>query len=89
MYNGDKMFVIEVTYKLHPNGVQDFVNRKLPTFKLLFNEYADREIIGGLSGMSVPVDSYELAQENGLLVLTQSGENIQVMNPKGTELRYF
>jgi hypothetical protein len=33
--------------------------------------------------MSVPSDSYEMAAKHGLLVLTQSGENMTVMNPEG------
>ena len=33
--------------------------------------------------------SYDLAEKYGLLVLTQSGENITVMNPEGFELKRF
>ncbi|MCF8304329.1 MAG: hypothetical protein K9I94_13720, partial [Bacteroidales bacterium] len=64
-----------------PDDVEDFVNRKLPNFKPLFKEYSDMEVIGGMAGMSIPKTSYELAAKYGLLVLTQSGENITVMNP--------
>jgi len=81
LYNGDYMVVIEVKYKLHPDDVEDFVNRKLSAFKPLFPEYADKKLIGAVAAMSVPSSSYELAEKNGLLVLTQSGENISVMNP--------
>ena len=82
LYNGDYMIVIEVKYKLHPDDVEDFIHRKLPAFKPLFPEYGDKKIIGGIAAMAVPSHSYELAEKNGLLVLTQSGENISVMNPK-------
>jgi hypothetical protein len=61
----------------------DFINRKLVRFKPLFREYADKKIIGAIAGMSVPSDSYEMAAKHGLLVLTQSGENMTVMNPEG------
>ena len=44
-------------------------------------EYADKKLIGVVAAMSVPSSSYELAEKNGLLLLTQSGENISVMNP--------
>jgi hypothetical protein len=89
LYNGDYMIVIEVKYKLHPDDVEDFIRRKLPVFKPLFPEYGDKKIIGGVAAMSVPIDSYELAEKNGLLVLTQSGENISVMNPDDFVLKHY
>ncbi len=89
LYNGDYMIVIEVKYKLHPDDVADFIKRKLPTFKPLFSEYADKKIIGAVAAMSVPTDSYQLAEKNGLLVLTQSGENISVMNPEDFVLKEY
>jgi hypothetical protein len=89
LYNGDYMIVIEVKYKLHPDDVEDFIRRKLPVFKPLFPEYGDKKIIGGVAAMNVPIDSYELAEKNGLLVLTQSGENISVMNPDDFVLKHY
>ena len=89
LYNGDYMVVIEVKYKFHPDDVEDFVNRKLPAFKPLFPEYADKELIGAVAAMSIPSSSYELAEKNGLLVLTQSGENISVMNPPDFDYKAY
>jgi hypothetical protein len=89
LHNGQYVVVIEVKYKLHPDDVTDFVNRKLPKFRKLFHEYADKTLLGAVAGMSVPTDSYDLAEKHGLLVLTQSGENITVMNPEGFELKPF
>lgn len=89
LYNSEYMIVIEVKYKLHPDDVADFIKRKLPAFKPLFPEYADKKIIGAVAAMSVPIDSYELAEKNGLLVLTQSGENISVMNPEDFVLKEY
>ncbi len=89
LYNGDVMIVIEVKYKLHPDDVEDFIKRKLPNFKPLFSEYKDKKIIGGVAAMSVPNHSRELALKNGLLLLTQSGDNIAVANPKRFVPRYF
>jgi hypothetical protein len=83
LHNKAYIIVIEVKYKLHPDDVMDFINRKLVRFKPLFREYADKKIIGAMAGMSVPSDSYEMAAKHGLLVLTQSGENMTVMNPEG------
>ncbi|MFW6100947.1 MAG: hypothetical protein ACOC90_06135 [Bacteroidota bacterium] len=83
LHNGEYAIIIEVKYKLHPDDISDFVNRKLANFKSLFHEYASKRLIGGVAGMSVPPDSYELAVQHGLLVLTQSGENMSLMNPEG------
>ncbi|MBS3769323.1 MAG: hypothetical protein KGY69_03660 [Bacteroidales bacterium] len=83
LHNKAYIIVIEVKYKLHPDDVLDFINRKLVHFRLLFHEYADKKIIGAVAGMSVPSDSFELAAKHGLLVLTQSGDNMAVMNPEG------
>jgi len=83
LHNGEYCVVIEVKYKVHPDDVSDFVNRKLANFKPLFHEYASKRLIGAVAGMSVPPDSYELAAKHGLLVLTQSGENLSLMNPEG------
>jgi hypothetical protein len=55
----------------------------------LFHEYADKKIIGAVAGMRIPSDSYKLAEKNGLLVLTQSGKNIAVMNPEGFRPKEF
>ncbi|MFP4621556.1 MAG: hypothetical protein ACLFM7_09610 [Bacteroidales bacterium] len=83
LHNGEYCLVIEVKYKLHPDDVTDFVNRKLPKFKPLFREYANKRIIGAVAGMNIPSDSYELAVIHGLLVLTHSGETMFVINPEG------
>ena len=83
LHNGEYAIIIEVKYKLHPDDVSDFVNRKLVHFKPLFHEYANKKIIGAVAGMSVPPDSYDRAAKHGLLVLTQSGENLSLMNPEG------
>jgi len=80
LYNGDTIIVIEAKYKLHPSDVQDFFDRKLPNFKLLFPEYTGKKIVGGVAGMSVPNDSAELAEKLGLIVLCNSGDLISVAN---------
>ena len=89
LHNGKYFVVIEVKYKLHPDDVTDFLTRKLPKFRKLFHEYADKTLLVAVAGMSVPTDSYDLAEKNGLLVLTQSGDNITVMNPEGFDLKWF
>jgi len=89
LYNGNKIIVIEVKYKLHPNDVDDFYNRKLPKFKLLFPELKDKQIIGGVAALSVPEASIEKALAYGFLVLTQAGNDLSVVNQLNFEPKIY
>ena len=89
LHNGEYAIVIEVKFKLHPDDVDDFIDRKLPKFKPLFKEYAHKKVIGAMAAMSIPKESYEKAKKYGLLILSQSGENIAVMNPADFEWKEF
>ena len=89
LYNGDKMIIIEVKYKMHPSDVDDFYNRKLPKFKLLYPEYEHKKIIGGIAALSVPTESIEKAQSYGFLILTQSGNDLSVVNSPEFEFKIY
>ena len=80
LINSHKVLVIEVKYKLHPEDVTRFTERKLPKFKQLFPEYKDYEIVAGVAGMTIPDDSLNLAIDSGLLVMTQTGDDISIIN---------
>lgn len=89
LHNGQYAIVIEVKFKLHPDDVDDFIERKLPKFKPLFKEYAHKKVIGAMAALTIPKESYEKAKKYGLLILSQSGENIAVMNPADFEWKEF
>ena len=89
LYNGTKMIVIEVKYKLHPRDVDDFYNRKLPNFRALYPEYNDKIIIGCVAALSVPTESIEKALSYGFLILTQSGKDLAVVNQSDFELSKY
>jgi len=80
LHNGDTIIVIEVKYKLHPNDVQDFYDRKFPNFRKLFPEYNEKKLVGGVAGLTIPTESIELAEKFGFIVLCNSGENAAVAN---------
>jgi len=80
LHNGDTIVVIEVKYKLHPNDVQDFHDRKFPNFRKLFPEYNDKKLVGGVAGLSIPTESVRLAEQFGFIVLSNSGEAVAVAN---------
>ena len=74
--------IVEVKQKVHPNDISDLIERKIPNFRILFPEYAHKKIVGCLAGLVVPNDVQELAENSGLLVLSQSGEDIAILNSK-------
>ena len=83
------MIVIEVKYKLHSNDVDDFYNRKLPKFKALYPEYNDKKIVGCMAALSIPNESLEKALSFGFLVLTQSGNDLSVVNQSDFEPKIY
>ncbi len=89
LYNGDKIIVIEVKYKLHPNDVDVFYNRKLPNFRALYPEFNHKKVIGAVAALSVPADSIAKALGYGFLVLTQSGNDLSVVNQSDFEPKTY
>ncbi len=67
----------------------EFINRKLPNFKMLYPEYAKHTFIDAGAAMSASTASEEKAKDYGLLVLIRPGESIVVMSQEGFELRVF
>ncbi len=80
LINSKRLLIIEVKYKLHPDDITIFIERKLPKFRALFPEYKDYIMYAGVATMALPNTSLELALKNGLLVLTQTGDNIKIIN---------
>ena len=69
--------------------MDDFYNRKLPNFRKLYPEYNDKELIGALAALSVPQASIDKAFQYGFLVLTQSGNDLTVVNKEDFELKSY
>ena len=80
LFNGDKIIVVEVKQKVHSNDITDFLERRLPKFKLVCPEFAHKQIIGAIAGMVIPFDVKEEAEQKGLIVLTQLGNDVEVLN---------
>jgi hypothetical protein len=83
LVNGNTLLVVEVKFKLHPDTVAKFATEKLPLFRELFPEYAGYTVYAGVAGMSIPSDTLNIARKYGLLVFTQSGQEIQCLNNTG------
>ncbi len=89
LVNTEKLLVVEVKYKLHPNDVTKFVEKKLPNFKELFPEYKNYAVYGAVATFALPPDSYKLAVKYGLQIFTQSGDGIKNVTPENLQYSTF
>ncbi len=88
--DGSRVLVVEVKNKLSERMVDDFVEKKLPRFKVLFPEYADYQIIGGIGALVVKDAVGRHAEKSGLYVLTQTDDGgAALLNREGFSPRVF
>ena len=81
LFGQDTLIVVEVKHKLETKDIVAYCEKSLPVLKQLFPEYARYKIIGAVAGMTATDVAVELAFNMGLLVFTQSGQEIQLLNP--------
>lgn len=89
LINGNTLLVVEVKFKLHPEDVIKFATVKLKLFRELFPEYANYTVYAGVAGMSIPDASLAAAREYGLMVFTQSGQEIKCLSENNASLTKF
>lgn len=82
LYNSYTILIAIVEYVAHPNDVDKLLNKNIPNFKKLYPEYKDFKFYGAIAGLSMPKKTIRRAVEYGFFVLTQSGENIKLLNDK-------
>jgi hypothetical protein len=76
--NGNAVGVIEVKYKVQKNHIEKLIEKKAENFRILFPDYSDYKLYIGIAGLSFEPETEEYAVENGLVVLKQKGELMQV-----------
>ena len=81
--NGDVVVVVSVKTRLNVEHVKTFVEERLTMFKEVFPRYRQMKLLGAVAGMSIEQEADAYAIKNGLFVLTQSGDNIKLLNPEG------
>jgi hypothetical protein len=87
---GRRVLVIEVKNKLRTKYVDEFLRRKLPRFKDLFPEYADRDLLAGVGALVVKDEVGRYAEEAGLYVMTQTTDGgATLLNRKGFKPKVF
>lgn len=71
--------VIEVKFKLELQDVKDFLE-ELSRFFDFFTRYRGLTLHGAVAGMSIDKGVDRFAYKKGLFVLSQSGENVRLLN---------
>ena len=77
--NTTEAVVVEVKSKLTETDVTDHLER-LSKFKQLMPRYADVRAMGAVAGMVVPNSVARYAYRQGLFVLAQSGDSVEILN---------
>lgn len=77
--NTTDAILVEVKSKLTQADVNEHLER-LGKFKRLMPRYGDVRAMGAVAGMVVPKDVARCAYRQGLFVLAQSGEGVEILN---------
>ena len=77
MFNGHYVCIVEVKYKADAKDIQK-VLRKIITFRKNFPEHNDKKIFLALAGMSFSKNTEEACKDNGIAILKQVGDTIEV-----------
>ncbi len=77
--NTTEAVVVEVKSKLTQADVTEHLDR-LSKFKRLMPRYGDVRAMGAVAGMVVPNDVARYAYRQGLFVLAQSGDSVEILN---------
>jgi hypothetical protein len=81
--------VIEVKLRLRQTDVKEFLEKKLPRFFDFFPGFRRPILYGGVAGMSIDKGVDRFAYKKGLFVISQTGDNVQIMNDKKFRPRSF
>ncbi len=80
LYNGDSIGLIEIKHRVHENDLQNLIHKKVATFRALFADYADYKFYLGIGGFTVPKHIEKTAIENGIAILRQKGDLVEILD---------
>ncbi len=83
LINNKVIIIVEVKQKLVSSDISDFHDRRMPKFRTLFPEYAKRQLMGAMAALTLSNKTAEKAFDLGYFVLTQAGQQLKLLNPKG------
>jgi hypothetical protein len=76
--NGSVVGIIEVKYKVQKAHIEKLLTKKQDNFRILYPEFANYKLYMGIAGFSFEPESEAYAMDNGLVVLKQKGDVVQV-----------
>jgi hypothetical protein len=76
--NGSVVGIIEVKYKVQKVHIEKLLTKKQANFRILYPEFANYKLYMGIAGFSFEPESEAYAMDNGLVVLKQKGDVVQV-----------
>jgi hypothetical protein len=76
--NGNAVGIIEVKYKVRKDHIEGLLEKKAENFRILFPDYHDYKLYIGIAGLSIDAENEQYAIENGLVVLKQKGDIMQI-----------
>ena len=86
--NGEYAILIEAKSTLKIEDVNDHLAR-LEKFKKIFPEYQERKVIGAVGGIVIDEHADKYAYKKGFYVITESGENVRILNDDRFKLRIW
>ena len=84
--NGTSIGLIEVKYNAHPEQVREIKERKIKQLRGQVHEFPQFQLYFGLASMVTSEKLIENAKKEGIFLLTQKGEHLEVVNQ---EVRSF
>jgi chromosome segregation ATPase len=89
MKNGKYIAIIEVKQKAHVNDIDDLKNKQVKSFKENFKLSDKKKILLGLASPVLTPVVRKKAEEEGIFLLSQNGENVEVKNSTGFEPKAY
>ena len=86
--NGDEVVVVAVKSKLTVDEVRDHLYR-MENFKRFFLRNANNRLIGAVAGLVISEESDKFAYRQGLFVIVQTGETVQLLNDKQFQPKHW
>jgi hypothetical protein len=76
--NGNSVAVIEVKHKVKKDHITKLLDKKVKNFRILFPDYKNYKLFIAIAGLAFEHKTEEYATENGIVVLKQNGNILEV-----------
>jgi hypothetical protein len=86
MENGNSVAIVEVKHKVKKDHLEKLISKKAENFRILFPDYSNYKLYVGIAGMAFEPNTEDFATENGIVVLKQKGNVMQV---NSSQMRAF